>query len=392
MPSSASYGDVGVSIALSPTSTGSYGSCSALSPLTVSVSRATTSSSIPPGCDFSNACPFAYAYIYGQATLYETNGLTTGIYSPLIVQVFVPPASPSPSPTPSPTPTPHLWSDGSVTPPNIYAEAGVNAAPVAASTRRANFGSMETCSGMFHVGLAPSGRLQYWNDVRCIDPKAVIETADFYFYSYDVQNPTVLAKFTEVKQQCQLVGPVCSTPNQDFPLPLGRSQKIEFYVFYTGHDEYGPNQSNQQGPSDKYVLNDQIQPYPKVFATGYMGPNNSGLVGFPVPPPQFVYCRRQAGVPPCAQRSGSFRKRLEDHYIKNSWILPYASGSKSDYDAHHIQPVEWGGSNDPGNGVFLTNVRTATNQHYQFTSWWCNFSLTGARVSAPQICPIESKD
>ena len=75
-------------------------------------------------------------------------------------------------------------------------------------------------------------------------------------------------------------------------------------------------------------------------------------------------------------RAETFR----DYYEAQLWPIP--PNVSPSYDAHHILPLAWGGSNDPTNGVFLTNGKLiGTNQHAQFSAWWCGFSIAPMQPS-----------
>lgn len=57
-------------------------------------------------------------------------------------------------------------------------------------------------------------------------------------------------------------------------------------------------------------------------------------------------------------------------YIR-TWFdrkLPKLPGSWSDYELHHIQPREYGGTNDFENLVPLSRA-----QHRLFTNWWAGY-------------------
>lgn len=130
-------------------------------------------------------------------------------------------------------------------------------------------------------------------------------------------------------------------------------------------------------------INDRDVPYPLVLVDGY------GYVPDPVMIEQhFQDCTKRGGQQGAAGCSGTvkFRAILKNWYeVSDRLIPPGALGNPPIYDAHHILPLMWGGTNQGVNGVFLTNHLTPTDLHQTFTTWWCGFSLDGRFYSAGPI-------
>jgi hypothetical protein len=98
------------------------------------------------------------------------------------------------------------------------------------------------------------------------------------------------------------------------------------------------------------VLNNRNEPYPKVEVQDY------GEVPFPK---DAQYTPPDLRVP----RSSTYRSDYIDNW--NASGKPKPSGGWGGYQIHHIQPLEYGGTNDINNLVHLTQP-----QHDLFTEWW----------------------
>jgi hypothetical protein len=96
------------------------------------------------------------------------------------------------------------------------------------------------------------------------------------------------------------------------------------------------------GNGERFVVNDRAAAYPAVLDRRY----GHGSITFP-----------QSGLSACftcTTRSSTFKATLVSYYD--------SMGS-------------WGGADVPQNGVFVRNSNP--NDHPQFTTWWCNFSIHG---------------
>jgi hypothetical protein len=104
------------------------------------------------------------------------------------------------------------------------------------------------------------------------------------------------------------------------------------------------------GSTATSILNNRGEPYPKVEVPYY------GKVPFP---------KGAQFTPPGLRvpRSSTYRSNYIDHW--NALEKPVPIGGWENYRIHHIQPLEYGGTNDVNNLVHLTRP-----QHDLFTEWW----------------------
>jgi hypothetical protein len=104
-------------------------------------------------------------------------------------------------------------------------------------------------------------------------------------------------------------------------------------------------------------------------------------VPFPEPPPVFQACAQTKSAPVisgCSYRRSAegrtFANNLRAWYAAQNW--PQAVFRDGRAEAHHIQPLCWGGRNDyKKNGVFLER-----SVHNRFTAWWGAVKL-GSQVT-----------
>lgn len=115
-------------------------------------------------------------------------------------------------------------------------------------------------------------------------------------------------------------------------------------------------------------FNDDGNAYPQQQDTRTSAARN---VPFPEPPPVFQACAQTKSAPlisGCSYRRSiegrTFRNDLRAWYAVQNWPQEVFRGGRA--EAHHIQPLCWGGRNDyKKNGVFLER-----SVHDRFTAWW----------------------
>lgn len=121
-----------------------------------------------------------------------------------------------------------------------------------------------------------------------------------------------------------------------------------------------------------FYLNDQGWFYPKVrispsWAITWVYTQGAGYVMFPRFN-AFYYCGGGNRSPKChVNDSDALRRNM----LRAGVAQPPAG-----FEAHHIDPVIWCGSNDAQNGVFLPQLYTNDEEGYQakshtvFSRWW----------------------
>jgi hypothetical protein len=138
------------------------------------------------------------------------------------------------------------------------------------------------------------------------------------------------------------------------------------------------NQACANSANDQFVVNDRRVLYPRLIGTGYA----PGIIPFPFKS-AFLDCtsNNPAPSPNCVAERGNFRSNLISFYQTTAG---YAAPSPiANYDAHHVLPLAWGGTNTNSNGVLVANGKAAINVHKIFNAWWCYFSLNGENVTGP---------
>jgi hypothetical protein len=138
-----------------------------------------------------------------------------------------------------------------------------------------------------------------------------------------------------------------------YRLDFGALFGLELATFHTGH----------------YEVNDRGAFYPKIpiqrsWTVQSVFDRGGGYVPFPDGP--FYYCPASAQTP-CLTESE--RAKLKG-ILRKAGAVPPAG-----FQAHHIHPVAWCGTNDPGNGVFLPAFTADGNEynlksHSRFDVWW----------------------
>ncbi len=257
------------------------------------------------------------------------------------------------------------------------------------------YASVDKCVTTYYCCYAKLNAEPANGDVR--DPRSVLQTfiiancyggdalksnsVTFNAFAYNDPSGNPRTKVTDAgsyKFVKNLMGGFqCATPHTSVPLVTGHAEMSR--PFATVTDSLSNRDTSElNGDLD---LNDKAVDYPEVdaSASGYA----PGIVPFPDGP--FSYCFGSAvEKPPCTVTNRpKFRKALITYYQDAGWsVPPGVFASPSTYDAHHLEPLGWGGNDNPLNGVFLTN-RLSTNDHQIFSTWWCNFSLPNAVAPAP---------
>lgn len=289
------------------------------------------------------------------------------------------------------------WEEGPGTSEGIaYTEPTIDAGGVSTSSSQRHTSQLDIgCHGTpnFKQGPAPDKRWQIEHHVICLsdaDDNEVDEIVyEFRSFNVDAPNTQVGVPFVK-RHKCDPATTICDWDIEDWPLPLGKSQHIEVTAYFKGKRWGAPYQS-PKFTSERYILNDVVQAYPKVHPVGY--PTD---VLFPEPPQwSFFDCRSAKKSANCASRTKRprFKDLVAAFYRANAgsgYSVPEGAFPPSGYptyDAHHVLPLEWGGRNEGYNGVFVTNYAGAgiDSDHQRFNAWWRNFSLTGECASGH--CP-----
>jgi hypothetical protein len=144
-----------------------------------------------------------------------------------------------------------------------------------------------------------------------------------------------------------------------YRLDFGAIFGLELASFHTGH----------------YEVNDIGAFYPKIaiqrsWTVQGVFDRAGGNVPFPDGP--FYYCPSSASAP-CLNETE--RAKLKD-ILREAGAVPPAG-----FQAHHIHPVAWCGTNDAGNGVFLPAFAADGNEynkktHSRFNVWWSRRNFT----------------
>jgi hypothetical protein len=306
--------------------------------------------------------------------------------------------SPSPSPivvpsaTPIPTPSPTLVLEQTVSletpdyptnaPPYVFEDQGVVAVlngvePATASSARSHESIVLPlpapalpCPAVAFIDAREAGSLVITDIITC-PPGSIIDAAYVSTDIYSFNNQTTPAQsLALLEHTCGLS--IC-TARFTISVGSGSSGIYKPIIYFTAHF---PNETPETSDKATYSLpvNGQGAVYPQEtdsrFADGRM-------LTFPEPPPPFQSCRaRDIPKPPgCSSRDGSFADKLEKYYKSEGW--PLAIFSSKSIEAHHIQPLCWGGNNVyQTNGVFLTHAI-----HIGYSGWWARVIINGTTSS-----------
>jgi hypothetical protein len=329
-------------------------------------------------------------------TFYGSAPPNTSVIAENVPLSPTPPPTPSPSPKPTPTKTPYsLQPQQDVTlltpqypsgsPPYIFGDptlSGIAMLPppsigTAAVRRPASQADFVPCS-------LPNTRFDYsavsvvkiTTSPACPQGLGKIDSVVFSFNlrTFNAQDTPLGSPapiFTELP-----CGTAACTKSFTYHIPKGSyivSGTTYYYV--TGGDTI----HFQSGIAEITApYNSKGIIYPQFQDTRTLAPQ---IVGFPEPPALFRRCPYtiQGKVSACPARSNSFAVDLGAYYQRSGF--PLAILKYSDAEAHHIQPVSWGGNSLMENGVFL--VKSA---HDQYTNWWKAVNL-GTGTSNPGPVP-----
>ena len=297
-----------------------------------------------------------------------------------------PPSPPTPLPSMSPTPTPQLVPAQqailetpeypSEAPPYLFEDSAVVAYSDSAGgsgtstvTQRATSARPMTeiplnCPpAQAKINLSTTGFLSITDTITC-PPPGVIDSAFLKVLEYGFNSQTTPA---------QTLGPVSypcggSTCTASFTIHLGSGDSVlvEPTIWYVGH---APGQPQVSSNEVAYTIpvNSRGAAYPQRSDTRYP----SQLVAFPAPPPVYQACKGSPMPPGCSTRASAFAALLKNQYVAAGWSQ--AIFSNNPIEAHHIQPLCWGGNNDvTQNGVYLDSA-----VHQVYTTWWASVRVAG---------------
>lgn len=271
-------------------------------------------------------------------------------------------------------------------PPYIFGDPGVQAGPIqTAAAKRLpqvalfNGGGVDLfCDpATEHVGVPTSGTLSITYAAVC-PVGAIIDGIFTRFDSYDFNAQHTPASTNTLTYLCG-----SNTCNATFSATISGTGIVKGTTWFTVHLA---NQAPEKSPATGYALpfNNLGQPYPQIQDT--RSASSPVPVLFPSPPPTIQACPQNVTSPQpgCSYRTDkplgtNFRTNLIKQYNGQGWpttILGY-----SDAEAHHIQPLCWGGANDVKyNGVFLRDA-----DHVAFTSWWGRTRVSGNTVTCDNL-------
>lgn len=171
------------------------------------------------------------------------------------------------------------------------------------------------------------------------------------------------------------VGPVskaCGSPSciANFTISTSRASYIlGIEVWYAAHlPGQSSVSSNHVGYSVPFNNNGAVYPQEQDTRAG-----SATIVPFPAPPPTFQSCPQIGTIAPpgCSKRSSAFAGGLEEFYKTQGF--PLGIFFQHPIEAHHIQPLCWGGNNSFQNGVYLLG-----SVHRKFTAWWRAITIDGS--------------
>jgi len=192
------------------------------------------------------------------------------------------------------------------------------------------------------------------------------------------------------------LGNRCFTKPRLVPLVTGHAEinapeKLEYGVSIL-HLDTEFRLPGQLHPVEKFFLNDRAVPYPVAAVQPQWGPT---IVDDMVPPPvqganAYFYEPNGCGNNLDKASTALGRNLKNGKNLPNKERFPNpAPGVKSDpskgilgmppaFDAHHIKPSCWSGTNDAINGIWLPNAKNALygNIHNEFTTWWLPSNFT----------------
>lgn len=174
-----------------------------------------------------------------------------------------------------------------------------------------------------------------------------------------VNSPTKPEVWTTEKKFCKLSNPcVLEFQSPKITQTMHVLAKLESLA-------YGPKEDlTGEACCLRRTYNDKGAPYPHVRSTR----GGEEYVPFPTYTPGYGWtkCKDDIKVatPPACPRPDGFPEKVRKYYESKGWSIP-----KSPTEAHHIQPLRWGGGNDASNGVLLDEF-----YHKPFTTWWASFS------------------
>lgn len=188
-------------------------------------------------------------------------------------------------------------------------------------------------------------------------------------------NPPLAATsklFSIPPSPCKSVGAyahfaVCASSTYLVTPASGHAEKSKFTLTMTYANGWKGGEIRQNS-GFFYINNDGVF-YPKVpiqstWALPAVYSKGAGYVPFPAGP--FQFCPEGTHSETCTKKN-TLRKALLA-------VLP--TPPPRGFEAHHILPLSWCGTNDPSNGVFLPQLFTDPDgdynakTHAQFTNWW----------------------
>lgn len=194
----------------------------------------------------------------------------------------------------------------------------------------------------------------------------------------------------------------CFTGVNIVPLALGHAEvnepvSVAFAMTSPFTGAAIPQVGNPPLPS-KFFLNNRSVPYPVVAAPSNWGPY---LVNGKVPPPvsgrpgetAWVYTQKTCAASETtnlnnASLLGAALTSATPINYPNpgpaKTATPTATAALTTFDAHHIKPSCFGGSNLATNGVWLPNDNAKVNIHQIFSTW---FYVNGASLVGANFTP-----
>lgn len=258
----------------------------------------------------------------------------------------------------------------------VFVDPNVDAGPVTDALRRR---VTSVAPGVIPIPCPPAnaridvrtaGSITLTNDATC-PPGSIIDAiyAQTKTFDFNAQH-TPTSSPAPVSKSCG--GNTCSA---SFVISVAGTGIVEVNSWYTAHF---PTQRPVTSPYAGFSIpfNNLGQAYPQEQDTRYAGATKP--VPFPAPPPMMQACPQNASIPKagCSYRSDkplgvNFAADLRTAYDVNKWDTTIFKSS--DLQAHHIQPLCWGGANDVNkNGVYLRKAN-----HQRYTSWWGRTRISG---------------
>jgi hypothetical protein len=257
----------------------------------------------------------------------------------------------------------------------VYADTLIAAGPIqpgigtASVTRATSAVVLVPCTqGRATIDLRTAGSLKVNDNIVC-PPGSIIDQV------------TAVLKINDINNQSSVIGgstktAKCGGSSCNASITFG-SRSTGLYDISVSYTAHFPQESPKQSVSVGFVV-----PYNK---SGVAYPQHADtrmaaytIVPFPAPPPAIQGCPQNGSTQPtgCSNRSSapdgtSFAANLKALYVSQGW--PQAVFSSVSPEAHHIQPLCWGGANDSAkNGVYLAHA-----DHLDYTTWWTGVSVSG---------------